>query len=149
MAVTEQIPIQAYTANGVTTVFAFGFQVLETADLLVTLDGVLQVGYTIAGIGNQAGGTVTFSVAPASGVRVLFYRDIPLNRATDYQNNGDLLAAVVNRDFDRIWLALQELQSSALRFDVNVVGNVPVAAFTPTQLASAVAADPLGEGVPA
>ena len=31
-----------------------------------------------------------------------------LERTTDYQNSGDLLAAEVNEDFDRLWLAIQQ-----------------------------------------
>lgn len=38
-----------------------------------------------------------------------------LKRDTDYQQFGDWLAAVVNLDFDRIWLAVQTLQQNNIR----------------------------------
>ncbi len=41
------------------------------------------------------------------------YRDMALERLIDYQQNGDFLAANVNRDFDRLWLAMQQLQGGA------------------------------------
>lgn len=116
MAVTEQTPIQTYTANGSTTVFAFPFLALLAGDLVVTVSTTdtepdvmtLGVDYTVAGLGVSSGGTVTFVVAPANGAEVIIYRDTSLTRSTDYQDNGDLLAAVVNEDFDRLWLAMQE-----------------------------------------
>ena len=35
-------------------------------------------------------------------------RVIPTYRLTDYQDNGDLLADTVNKDFDRLWMAIQQ-----------------------------------------
>lgn len=32
---------------------------------------------------------------------------VPTYRLTDYQDNGDLLADTVNKDFDRLWMAIQ------------------------------------------
>jgi hypothetical protein len=109
MTVVAQTPYNAHTANGVTTVFGFTFQVLQAGDLVVQLDGVPQVsGFTIGGIGVQAGGDVTFSVAPANGVLVELLRDIPLTRSTDYPLNGDLPSDVLDQDFDRLWQAQQD-----------------------------------------
>lgn len=108
MAVQDQVPYNQHVGNGLTTVFAFAFLLLLEDDLKVYLDGVLQTsGYTVSGVGNPTGGTVTFSVAPASSVVVLLDRDIPLERLTDYQDAGDLLADTLNRDFDRLWMAIQ------------------------------------------
>lgn len=112
MSVTNQTPVNAFTANGVTTVFNFTFQVLDSSDLRVQVDGedkIIGSEYTVSGIGNPAGGSVTFVSAPASGSSVVAFRDSALERDTDYQNNGDLRAVTVNNDFDRLWLALQEI----------------------------------------
>ncbi|MEJ5061119.1 MULTISPECIES: hypothetical protein [unclassified Pseudomonas] len=43
------------------------------------------------------------------------FLDVPFQRLTDYQENGDFLAKTVNRDFDRIWLALKQLLRSDTR----------------------------------
>lgn len=64
--------------------------------------------FTIDGIGNESGGTITFGSIPTSGANVTIYRDVSIERDTDYQDNGDLLAKTVNSDFDRIWMALQD-----------------------------------------
>ncbi|MEN2431094.1 hypothetical protein [Comamonas sp. F1-6] len=122
MPVESQTPFNEYTGNGVTTVFAYQFQILIATDLAVFVDGVLKANgadYTISGVGSLQGGQVTFAVAPASGADVLLFRQMVLARDTDYQTNGDLKEAVLDRDFDRIWLVLQSVSSrlgTALRF---------------------------------
>ena len=116
MSVQNQTPFNSYTANGATTVFPFTFLLLEAGDLVVELAGVVQsTGFSVSGIGAPGGGSVTFTVAPANGVKVLLKRVLTLQRLTDYQNNGDLLAATLNKDFDRIWHALQQLQQNDIR----------------------------------
>jgi hypothetical protein len=117
MTVAIETPITSATANGVTTVFPYAFTVLAAADLVVqgvllgvTTTYVLGTNYTLTGIGTPAG-SATFLVAPANGTVITIYRNTGLNRLTDYQDNGDLLADTVNLDFDRLWLALQEIFS--------------------------------------
>lgn len=56
-----------YSGDGGTTVFAYTFQILAASEITVTVDGVAQVlttDYTLSGVGNPAGGNVTFLVAP-------------------------------------------------------------------------------------
>lgn len=112
MAVGSGVPYQAHIGNGVTRTFSYGFTLLDVADLVVTIDGVVTSSFTLTGLGQAAGGTITFAVAPANLAEVLFVRIIDLARAADYQENGDLLAETVNLDFDRLWLAVQQLGSS-------------------------------------
>lgn len=117
MTVSNQTPLNSYTANGVTTAFTFGFLLLLAGDLVVkvtdtsgnTSTKALGVDYTVSGTGVASGGTVTFLTAPASGYHVTVYRDTTLERTTDYQTNGDLLAATLNGDLDRMYLLLQEI----------------------------------------
>jgi hypothetical protein len=124
-----------YTGNGVTVTFAYSCQVQKAGDLQVYVNGeAITSGITKNGIGNLSGGSVTFSTAPASGAAVRLERVVVLERTTDYQQNGDFLARVVNPDFDRLWMALQQFGaglSRALRFprsDVNPVTELPPAA---------------------
>jgi Pectate lyase superfamily protein len=112
MAVTQQTPLNSYTANGSTTVFAYNFLALQAADLKVLVAGVLKTlgaDYSVSGAGNSGGGAVTFIVAPTAGQLVTVYRDTVIARTSDYQNNGDFLSPVVNADFDRPLLLLQEI----------------------------------------
>jgi hypothetical protein len=48
-----------------------------------------------------------FITPPANGSVVMLERVVPTYRLTDYQDNGDLLADTVNKDFDRLWMAIQ------------------------------------------
>lgn len=115
MSVSEQIPFTSYTGNGVTTVFDFPWYCGQANDLVVMLDGAaITTGFTSTGFGSDSGGSVTFGAAPASGARVVLYRDTGLARQTNYQVGGDLLAGVVNADVDRIWQALQDFAAGAV-----------------------------------
>lgn len=141
MAVGSGTPYNVYTGNGVTTVFSYGFTVLSAGDMLVTVDGVESTDYTIAGIGDAAGGSITFGTAPANGADVVLRLDIELQRETDYQTNGDLLAPVVNADFDRLWqaaLVVADAVSRALRVPEQAVElpTFPAAADRALRLAA-------------
>ncbi len=108
MSVPNQTPYNIYTANGLTTVFAYEFYLISASDIQVTINGnEVTSGYTVSGVGNTGGGEITFLTAPANGATVIFERVTPTYRLTDYQDNGDLLADTVNKDFDRLWMAIQ------------------------------------------
>lgn len=137
MTVPATYTPNAYYANGSTTDFPFGFKVFEESHLLVTVDGVTQAlttNYTVTGINTETGGTVTFLVAPSNGAYIELRRSVPLSRQTDYQANGELRADTVNADFDRLWMALQELiTTGALLSPIELgaaVAGVPVVTFT-------------------
>lgn len=108
MSVPNQTPYNIYTANGLSTVFAYEFYLISASDIRVTINGSeVSSGYTVSGVGNTRGGEVTFLTVPANGATVIFERVTPTYRLTDYQDNGDLLADTVNKDFDRLWMAIQ------------------------------------------
>ncbi|MFM3294850.1 phage tail fiber protein [Klebsiella pneumoniae subsp. ozaenae] len=108
MSVPNQTPYNIYTANGLTTVFAYEFYLISASDIRVTINGgEVASGYTLSGVGNTGGGEVTFLTAPAKDATIIFERVIPTFRLTDYQDNGDLLADTVNKDLDRLWMAVQ------------------------------------------
>lgn len=118
MTVPVQTPFNSSTGNGVTTVFPYTFLILDEEDIKVTVDGVLKTiatDYTVSGVGNLSGGSVTFLAAPANGTTVVRYSDTLLKRETDYQTNGDFREVVVDADFDRAWLALRDVSYKAER----------------------------------
>lgn len=109
MAIPNQTPYNIFTANGISTVFPYEFYLLNAFDLTVSINGAeLTSGFTISGIGNVDGGEVTFLTPPANGSVILLERVVPTYRLTEYQDNGDLLAETVNKDFDRLWMAIQQ-----------------------------------------
>lgn len=108
MSVPNQTPYIIYNANGLTTVFPFEFYIINAGDIQITINGNLVTsGYSVSGVGNVGGGDVTFITPPENGAVVMLERVVPTYRLTDYQDNGDLLADTVNKDFDRLWMAIQ------------------------------------------
>ena len=108
MTLPVQTTYVTATANGVTTVFAFGFKIISNDDLAVYANGLrVTAGITVSGAGNDTGGTVTFASPPANGTKLIFTAEPELSRTTDYQQFGDFNADTVNPDFDRLWAALQ------------------------------------------
>lgn len=131
MTVPAQTPVSTHVGNGVTTSFAYGFKLLDQADIQVTVDGVvktLTTDYTVTGVGVDAGGTIAFVVAPASLTAIALARRVTVQRLTDYQYSGDFQSPTVNRDFDRIVMMLQDSGvnvANALRFPIgDVVSGV-------------------------
>ena len=111
MTVTNTTARNQYTATAGQTVFAYTFEVYDKDDLVVLQNSTtLSEGsnYTVSGVGNDSGGNITLAVGATAGDVITIYRDMALERTTDYQNSGDFLAAEVNEDFDRLWLAIQQ-----------------------------------------
>lgn len=116
MTVSAQETIFYHVGNGVTVTFAYSCQVLRAADLRVYVNDVeVTSGFSVSGIGTLTGGIVTFVAPPGNLVPVRLEREVALERTTDYQQNGDFLARVVNPDFNRIWMALQQQVTSVRR----------------------------------
>lgn len=113
MSVPAQTPISGpYIANGITTQFAYNFYLIYETDIRVWVGGILKTlntDFTVTGVGNSQGGNIEFIVPPADTLEVLIKRATTYARQTDYADNGDFLADVVNEDFDRLWLAMQEI----------------------------------------
>ena len=132
MSVGSGVPYNAHLGNGLSVVFGYGFTLLDAADLVVTIDGVVTSAYTVSGVGVAAGGFITFSTAPANGAAVLLQRVIQLVREAEYQNNGDLQSDTVNADFDRLSLAVQQNSAGIERTlrvpEVGGVTSIPAAA---------------------
>ena len=80
-------PLIRYLGDGTRAAFPYPFPIFETADLSVTFDGAPQyAGFAVSGAGETAGGSVTFTVAPASGVVVTLERVLALQCALHPMN---------------------------------------------------------------
>lgn len=113
-------PRAQYVGDGVQTVFTYPFPIFTDADLEIWLDSARQgTGFTISGAGRTAGGSVTLATAPAAGVTVTLRRRLSIERATDFLESGPLSARSLNREFDTLTAALQQVagdQEAMLRF---------------------------------
>ena len=113
MSVQPGPTFKRYAANGVATVYAIPFLLLDAADLQITLDGTLvTTGFTLSGVGDPTS-SCTFTAPPTGDL--LFLMVVPFQRLADYQINGDFLAQTVNRDYDRLWLAIKQLSRDNTR----------------------------------
>ena len=115
-----------YAGDGGSVAFPVSFYFLANADLVVLLvdgDGisttqVLNTNYTVAGAGNEAGGTVTMLVAPPSGYTLIIYRDPAVTQLTDYAPNDPFPAETHERALDRLTMISQrnrELVTRSIR----------------------------------
>jgi hypothetical protein len=118
MTVSNTTSRNQYTATSGQTVFPYTFEIFDKNDIAVLNNGTLLsegTDYTVSGVGNDSGGNITLTVGATASDIITIYRDMPLNRETDYQNSGDFLAQEVNDDFDRLWLAAQQVATNNLR----------------------------------
>ena len=114
MTVLDNTPRDQYTASGGQVAFTYTFEIAAEGDIAVLQNGtLLNLGagageYAVTGAGVDTGGVVTLVTGATAGDIITLYRDMALDRLTSYTNGGDFLAADVNNDFDRLWLALQQ-----------------------------------------
>lgn len=106
MAVPEQTPYIEYTGNGSTKNFSLTFDCEDAAHLIVKLnDSPAVTGWVLQN------DSVVFTVAPAAGTNVSIQRNTPLSRTASYgQYDNSFRPPAINKDFDKIWLKLQELK---------------------------------------
>lgn len=108
-----------YNGNGATTVFAFPYRFLTNTDLVVTLVRAdttqvvqtLNTDYTVTGAGDDAGGTVTMAVAPATGQQLVIVRAVPLTQETDYISGDPFPAESHERALDKLTMISQRLEN--------------------------------------
>ena len=107
MTVENTNPIQHFTANGETTVFAISFAVEGKDNIKVTVNGsVVSVNDYIYDALTKA---VVFNAAPEDGVEVIVERVTSLDRSINYQTyDNSFRPETLNYDLDRIWHVLQE-----------------------------------------
>jgi hypothetical protein len=126
MTVTANTTRNDYTAGSAQSVYNYTFQLNEAADVDVYLDGVkqtLNTHYIVQNVGNASGGTIVFTledengdpIHPTEGAVINIVMAMDLDRDTNYQPSGAFLAADVNNDFDRLWLATNQQQTAVNR----------------------------------
>lgn len=112
-----------YTGNAATTAFAFPYRFLANGDLTVTITTpagatttqVLGTDYTVVGAGLDAGGTVTMTVAPASGELLTIRRVLDLTQEVDYQSGDPFPAETHEQALDRLTMITQQLDEALTR----------------------------------
>lgn len=112
-----------YDGSGSTGPFSFAFKVFDATHVVVTKrddDGVettlsYPTDYTVSGVGNTAGGSVTLSTALAVGEHLTIRRVMPLTQTTDFRNQGAFLPASEEDALDKQAMGLQTVQEGVAR----------------------------------
>ena len=124
MTITVAPARSEYTANADQTIFNYTFKIFEDTDLnvYITPSGQdandltdLTVAYTVTGLGDEDGGTITLSTGTNLNDLVTIVSGVPSSRAIDYQNNGDFRPDVVNSDFDRVVSIVKKIEDNSNR----------------------------------
>ena len=119
-SITDQTRRAQFTANGSTTEFSFSFQVNNTSEIKVDIDGTLKTEsthYDIKTSSNSNGlnadgtGKVVFRTSPsdytpANNAVVSVFSDLPLSRTSVYTSGGNITAASLENDFDTLTMIL-------------------------------------------
>jgi hypothetical protein len=118
MALNEVTAADRSTGNGSTTVFPYTFEIASENDIEVLVNLTVQTlttDYTVDGVGNSGGGTITFVTAPANGTTVTRLRKQPASQLSTYTANEAFPHTRVENDFDKLWMAIQQLREQVSR----------------------------------
>jgi len=122
MTITVNPTRNEYTATAGQTVFNYTFKIFDSGDLNVYQTPAGQeandqddliTGYSVTGVGNSAGGSITLNTPAFAGDLITIVSNISDSRTTDYPNNGDFVPDTVNNDFDRV-VSLTKQQKNQL-----------------------------------
>lgn len=115
-----------WAADGVNRVWAYGFKILRDTHVRLDItdnDGVvlasLTSGFIVTGVGSDAGGTVTYPIAPEAalpvGFKVQIIRDVPASQEAEIGNQGGFHAQTHEDALDKLTMLVQQIISGGLR----------------------------------
>ena len=117
LTIADNDTVIQYTASASQTVFPYDFPILDQSELAVSVDQVdkvLGTDFTVDGVGDAAGGNVTFASALTGGEKVTIWLDMPIKRLTGFSSGAStLLPSDLNTEFVR-----QIRQDQMLRRDI-------------------------------
>ncbi|MGJ5032262.1 discoidin domain-containing protein [Bradyrhizobium sp. HKCCYLS2038] len=123
-----------YIGNGVTTIFNYGFRILDESHLKVirslgSAETVLTLhtDYIVSDVGAAGGGQIALVVPPTSAQTVTILRDAPFTQEIDLENQGPYFADTIEGAFD---LAAMRDQQLSERLDRAVVLPASNASFS-------------------
>lgn len=118
MTIPTGTAIKQYTGNGSTKIFSFPFYIFAAAEIQVweidttdptDTETLIGSGYTVNGVGTDTG-NVTYTVAPATGIRITIIQ-VPLQeQTTDYVANENIPAEAHETQVDKIVAMVKSLQ---------------------------------------
>jgi hypothetical protein len=120
--ITSVNPRLQYNGNGSTVTFAYGFPVSDKDHVLLTQTDasevettlVVDVDYTVNGVGNDDDSTWTVTVTTAipSGQRLTITPNLPETQLVDFFNQGGFFPAIHESALDYLTVIAQQLQEA-------------------------------------
>ena len=126
MTVINQTSTVTANGNGVTTEWPYTFNIPDAASARVglftiatsTLDEIPDTDYSITGLGDDAGGEVTYPLVGspiASTHRLVIWRELEYTQDTDLTNQTPYYPEVLETQLDRIVMQVQQLAAESDR----------------------------------
>lgn len=127
MTVETDLDRAQYATNATTGPWTVPYYFLADDELAMTWTDasgvdtllVLNVDYTVAGAGSEAGGTITTTQAYPAGGQVVILRNVAFIQPTEYQDGDSFPAKTHERALDRLTMLaqqLREISDRTLRF---------------------------------
>ncbi len=129
MTISSTTVKNSYSGNGSTVTFNYTFKIFTSSDLEVIIRDddtatetvqTLNTHYSITGVGDANGGSITFLVdaaatppydyTPAVGETVVLRRNVPQTQAIDYIANDPFPAESHEEGLDRLTMQMQQVQ---------------------------------------
>ncbi|OFW62147.1 MAG: hypothetical protein A2Y74_06555 [Actinobacteria bacterium RBG_13_63_9] len=107
----------SYDGDGIEKDFDFPFRILGESDLTVIVrdalnqetELTLDVDYTVAGVNEEAGGTVTCAAAPGATDELHIIREMELKQFLELQQDGVIPSSALEQTLDRIVMMIQQI----------------------------------------
>ena len=150
MTISTTIIKNSYSGDGSVVAFTYAFKIADenfievivktnlTGTESVRAIGTGSTDYSVTGVGEAAGGTVTFVTAPLATETVVLRRSTTQTQALDLIENDNLPANSLETAFDKNLSIAQELQEQINRsFKVSRANTISSAEFTDSATARA------------
>ena len=115
ISIPENDRKERFIASAGQTSFPFDFPIYDQTDLQVLRErpGVvstltLGTDYTVTGAGDQAGGSITLTTGATAGDILVLLSAMPSGRTAQFVNGGDLPAAALEAEFNRLAILFQQ-----------------------------------------
>jgi len=132
LSTTNQV---TYTGDGTTFSFSVPFKVLTAPDLIVKVNGIIQVlttNYTVALLTNSA--TVNFVTPPPNTQSVVIQRNIQYTQPISLRSQGFFTPSSIENALDRLEMQVQQLFNQVP--PLPILGSFASATSTPALTAS-------------
>ena len=107
-----------YTGDGSLKIFPYSFRILDKTQIAVLVDQgqmVLDTDYTVSAVNNDAGGNITFTVAPALNSKITFLRTVPATQEVDLNEGQPFDAEINETEYDRLTMMIQQAREVFVR----------------------------------